>query len=200
MRDTILQTQGLTKEFKGFTAVNSVDLEVQRGHIHALIGPNGAGKTTFFNLLTKFLPPTRGPASVRRALALVAGEKIDEPLDRDGRLKHLRSEKAIIEKALADLNSLMEEIKGEQSRLVAEQLVPEYRKIQRHIYDLAAALTAAVEAERQFYVAPIQAGYLERPDILGRRRLDAAARLGTFDARDSQISSFRRELEALGVL
>jgi branched-chain amino acid transport system ATP-binding protein len=55
MRDTILQTQGLTKEFKGFTAVNSVDLEVQRGHIHALIGPNGAGKTTFFNLLTKFL-------------------------------------------------------------------------------------------------------------------------------------------------
>ena len=140
------------------------------------------------------------PASVRRALALVAGEKIDEPLDRDGRLKHLRSEKAIIEKALADLNSLMEEIKGEQSRLVAEQLVPEYRKIQRHIYDLAAALTAAVEAERQFYVAPIQAGYLERPDILGRRRLDAAARLGTFDARDSQISSFRRELEALGVL
>ena len=60
MRDTILQTQGLTKEFKGFTAVNSVDLAVQRGHIHALIGPNGAGKTTFFNLLTKFLPPTRG--------------------------------------------------------------------------------------------------------------------------------------------
>jgi branched-chain amino acid transport system ATP-binding protein len=33
---------------------------VRRGHIHALIGPNGAGKTTFFNLLTKFLIPTRG--------------------------------------------------------------------------------------------------------------------------------------------
>ena len=56
----ILQTQGLTKEFKGFVAVNQVDLTVQRGHIHALIGPNGAGKTTFFNLLTKFLTPTRG--------------------------------------------------------------------------------------------------------------------------------------------
>ena len=58
--DIILETLGLTKEFKGFTAVNQVDLQVQRGHIHALIGPNGAGKTTFFNLLTKFLPPTRG--------------------------------------------------------------------------------------------------------------------------------------------
>ena len=56
----ILETKGLTKEFKGFVAVNNVDLQVRRGDIHALIGPNGAGKTTFFNLLTKFLPPTRG--------------------------------------------------------------------------------------------------------------------------------------------
>jgi len=56
----ILETRGLTKEFKGFVAVNQVDLKVRRGHIHALIGPNGAGKTTFFNLLTKFLHPTTG--------------------------------------------------------------------------------------------------------------------------------------------
>jgi branched-chain amino acid transport system ATP-binding protein len=56
----ILETTNLTKEFKGFVAVNNVDLKVRRGHIHALIGPNGAGKTTFFNLLTKFLPPTSG--------------------------------------------------------------------------------------------------------------------------------------------
>jgi len=58
--DIILETRGLTKEFKGFVAVNKVDLRVRRGTIHALIGPNGAGKTTFFNLLTKFLPPTAG--------------------------------------------------------------------------------------------------------------------------------------------
>ncbi len=58
--ETILETQGLTKEFKGFVAVSDVNLKVRRGDIHALIGPNGAGKTTFFNLLTKFLPPTRG--------------------------------------------------------------------------------------------------------------------------------------------
>ena len=56
----ILETKGLTKEFKGFVAVNNVDLKVRRGDIHALIGPNGAGKTTCFNLLTKFLVPTRG--------------------------------------------------------------------------------------------------------------------------------------------
>ncbi len=58
--DTILETRGLTKEFKGFVAVDHVDLQVRRGAIHALIGPNGAGKTTCFNLLTKFLAPTSG--------------------------------------------------------------------------------------------------------------------------------------------
>ena len=58
--DPILQTEDLTKEFAGFVAVRSVNLQVGRGTIHALIGPNGAGKTTCFNLLTKFLSPTRG--------------------------------------------------------------------------------------------------------------------------------------------
>src|SRR5476649_1479254 len=56
----ILETSDLTKEFKGFVAVNKVNLRVRRGHIHALIGPNGAGKTTCFNMLTKFLQPTSG--------------------------------------------------------------------------------------------------------------------------------------------
>ena len=58
--DFVLQTSGLTKEFKGFFAVNGVDLSIRRGTIHALIGPNSAGKTTCFNLLTKFLDPSRG--------------------------------------------------------------------------------------------------------------------------------------------
>ncbi|MCH7342775.1 ABC transporter ATP-binding protein [Pelomonas sp. CA6] len=60
MSELILETRKLSKSFKGFTAVDSVDLRVRRGHIHALIGPNGAGKTTCFNLLTKFLTPTSG--------------------------------------------------------------------------------------------------------------------------------------------
>jgi branched-chain amino acid transport system ATP-binding protein len=59
-QEFILETRGLTKQFRGFTAVDDVNLQVREGHIHALIGPNGAGKTTVFNLLTKFLPPTRG--------------------------------------------------------------------------------------------------------------------------------------------
>ena len=60
MPDTILETEHLTREFSGFVAVDDVSLQVREGSIHALIGPNGAGKTTCFNLLTAFLPPTRG--------------------------------------------------------------------------------------------------------------------------------------------
>jgi branched-chain amino acid transport system ATP-binding protein len=58
--EPILQTRNLTKEFKGFVAVENVNLDIAEGSIHALIGPNGAGKTTVFNLLTKFLTPTAG--------------------------------------------------------------------------------------------------------------------------------------------
>lgn len=60
MSEPILETQNLTKRFKGFTAVNDVSLQVRQGTIHAMIGPNGAGKTTVFNLLTRFLSPSAG--------------------------------------------------------------------------------------------------------------------------------------------
>ena len=63
MPSTILETVGLTREFRGFVAVKDVALCVEEHSIHALIGPNGAGKTTCFNLLTKFLQPTRGTIS-----------------------------------------------------------------------------------------------------------------------------------------
>lgn len=65
MSSLILSTSGLTKEFKGFTAVNELALNVAEGSIHGLIGPNGAGKSTVFNLLTKFHTPTRGSIALR---------------------------------------------------------------------------------------------------------------------------------------
>jgi len=61
----ILSATGLTKDFRGLIAVNNVDLGICEGSIHALIGPNGAGKTTVFNLLTKFIMPTRGTITYR---------------------------------------------------------------------------------------------------------------------------------------
>jgi branched-chain amino acid transport system ATP-binding protein len=56
----MLQACGLGKSFRGFHAVNGVDLEVAEGDVHALVGPNGAGKTTLFHLLTGFVKPSAG--------------------------------------------------------------------------------------------------------------------------------------------
>jgi len=57
---TIVSTRGLRKEFRGFVALDDIDLQVAEGTVHALVGPNGAGKTTLFNLLCGFLTPTAG--------------------------------------------------------------------------------------------------------------------------------------------
>jgi branched-chain amino acid transport system ATP-binding protein len=55
----MLRTQGLTKQFGGLVAVDSVDFELEN-ELCSLIGPNGAGKTTLFNVITNTIPPTRG--------------------------------------------------------------------------------------------------------------------------------------------
>ena len=56
----VFKTDGLTRRFSGFTAVNNVTLEIPEGGVRTIIGPNGAGKTTFFNLLSGMLPASEG--------------------------------------------------------------------------------------------------------------------------------------------
>ena len=56
----LLELAGVTRRFAGLVAVDSVDMAVREGGIHAVIGPNGAGKTTLFNLISGLLPPSSG--------------------------------------------------------------------------------------------------------------------------------------------
>jgi branched-chain amino acid transport system ATP-binding protein len=56
----LLEMERLTKRFSGLTAVDHVDLTVERGETKAIIGPNGAGKSTTINLVTGLLDPTEG--------------------------------------------------------------------------------------------------------------------------------------------
>ena len=57
---SLLQTKDLTKRFGGLTAVDQVNLNIERGETRAIIGPNGAGKSTCINLITGLLEPTEG--------------------------------------------------------------------------------------------------------------------------------------------
>ncbi len=59
-KQVLLEVKGLTMDFGGLRAVDSIDLSVSEGEIAALIGPNGAGKTTFFNCVTGIYTPTAG--------------------------------------------------------------------------------------------------------------------------------------------
>ncbi len=68
--DLILETEGLTKEFAGFTAVGGVELRVKRGTIQALIGPNGAGKSTLFRMITGQEAPDEGQVVVDRGITI----------------------------------------------------------------------------------------------------------------------------------
>lgn len=56
----LFKTQGMTKKFGQFTAVNKVDIVMEADRVNGVIGPNGSGKTTLFNLLTGFFPPSHG--------------------------------------------------------------------------------------------------------------------------------------------
>ena len=57
---SILELKGLTKHFGGLTALDNLDLVIEKGEIFGLIGPNGAGKSTAFNVISGFLKPSAG--------------------------------------------------------------------------------------------------------------------------------------------
>ncbi len=60
----MIEVHQLTKRYGNFTAVNEISFNVEKGDIVGFLGPNGAGKTTTLRMLTGFLPPTSGSASI----------------------------------------------------------------------------------------------------------------------------------------
>ncbi|MCL5058987.1 MAG: ABC transporter ATP-binding protein [Actinobacteria bacterium] len=63
----MIRVSGLTKKFKGITAVDSVTMEVARGDIFGLVGPDGSGKTTLLRLIVGIITPTAGAVSISGA-------------------------------------------------------------------------------------------------------------------------------------
>jgi ABC-2 type transport system ATP-binding protein len=64
MTDYVIETRKLSKRYGRKLALNSLDLAIPRGRIHAIVGANGAGKSTLFRILLGFLAPTAGEARI----------------------------------------------------------------------------------------------------------------------------------------
>jgi ABC-2 type transport system ATP-binding protein len=123
-RTPAIQTQGLTKRFGDFVAVDDLDLEVEVGTVVSLLGPNGAGKTTTVRMLATLLHPDGGRASV-------AGHDVVREAARVRELISLTGQFAALDKHLTARENLvlMARLRGRghrEARRIADQLIERF--------------------------------------------------------------------------
>lgn len=134
---TLLQATNLTKKFGGLTAVDHVDVAVQRETIHAVIGPNGAGKTTFFNCVTGFYPLTEGEV-------IFDGEPLkDVPPDQITRRGIARTYQNI--RLFANMTAIENIMVGQERHLKSSWVeavlgLPRYQREEQQTYERASEL------------------------------------------------------------
>jgi daunorubicin resistance ABC transporter ATP-binding subunit len=123
-RDLVVQTRRLTKRFGEFVAVDSLDLDVERGTVVSLLGPNGAGKTTTVRMLATLLRPNEGSATV-------AGYDVVHDADSVRREISLTGQFAALDKNLTSRENLilMARLRGRErgaARNVADELIERF--------------------------------------------------------------------------
>ncbi len=121
---TAIQTQGLTKRFGDFVAVDNLDLDVEVGTVVSLLGPNGAGKTTTVRMLATLLHPDGGRA-------WVAGHDVVAQAPRVRELIALTGQFAALDKHLTARENLvlMARLRGRghrEARRIADQLIERF--------------------------------------------------------------------------
>jgi ABC-2 type transport system ATP-binding protein len=118
-----IETNGLTRRFGDFVAVNDVTLRIPKGHLYGFLGLNGAGKTTTIRMLTTLLPPSAGtarlwgydvvrkPLAVRGLVGLVSDETSEsqsawtarEYLSYFGHVRRISQVRDLVERILDDV-------------------------------------------------------------------------------------------------
>ena len=113
----MIKVEGLTKRYGSATAVKNISFEVEKGEIVGFLGPNGAGKTTTMRVLTCFLPPTEGTASV-------AGfDVLEDPLEVKKRIGYLPETPPLYpEMSVRDYLDFVARLKGIPSTDVASRV------------------------------------------------------------------------------
>ena len=86
----MIHVDRLSKRFGSFKAVDGIRFEVGRGEIVGLLGPNGAGKTTTMRMLTTYLSPTSGRAT------LAGHDVLDEPIEVRRKVGYLAGKRAAL--------------------------------------------------------------------------------------------------------
>ncbi|HEY3727646.1 MAG TPA: ATP-binding cassette domain-containing protein [Solirubrobacteraceae bacterium] len=158
MESKAIQTQGLTKRFGDFTAVQDLDLEVEVGTVVSLLGPNGAGKTTIVRMLATLLGPDGGRASV-------AGHDVVHDAARVRELISLTGQFAALDKNLTARENLvlMARLRGRGLRaaaLVADELIERF-----DVVDFRDRLVKQLSGGERRRV-DLAAGLIDRPHVL----------------------------------
>jgi ABC-2 type transport system ATP-binding protein len=153
-----IEAHGLTKRFGDFTAVDTLDLQVDTGTVVSLLGPNGAGKTTMVRMLATLLAPDAGHARV-------GGHDVVSEADRVRRVISLTGQFAALDKNLtaAENLRLMARLRGHgrgAARIIAERLterfdIEEFRD--RLVKNLSGGQRRRVD---------LAAGLIDRPRLL----------------------------------
>src|SRR2546428_6067917 len=131
-----LQARGVSRSFRGFRALDGVDLSVEEGEIHAILGPNGAGKTTLFNCLSGFLQPTEGTVELfgDTIAGLPPHEIVDRGLSRSFQISSVFETLTVLENLIVALQARTgHPVRFWEAREVLREFEPRARKIAEQV-------------------------------------------------------------------
>jgi hypothetical protein len=143
--------------------------------------------------------PDALPLPLARALELADRAEVVEPEDHSKRIARLRVEERLLADGPGAIDEAQDALRDAESLEVARRLQPTHRAVLVRVWQAAAALSAALDRERELFAAPIFCCYTPRPDIL-QRPGHCGAMLGSQSAYDSEISTLRRRLGAMSLL
>src|SRR5438132_4568654 len=131
-----LQARGVSRSFRGFRALDGVDLSVEEGEIHAILGPNGAGKTPLFNCLSGFLQPTEGTVELfgETIAGLPPHKIVDRGLSRSFQISSVFETLTVLENLVVALQARTgHPVRFWEAREALREFEPRARKIAEQV-------------------------------------------------------------------
>jgi ABC-2 type transport system ATP-binding protein len=158
MTERAIHTQGLTKRFGSFIAVDDLDLDVDEGTVVSLLGPNGAGKTTTVRMLATLIAPDAGEAQVAGYDVVRDAARVRERISLTGQFaaldKHLTARENLV------LMARLRGRSGRAARAVADELLERFDGVE--FRDRLVKQLSGGERRR----VDLAAGLIDRPHVL----------------------------------